>query len=89
MVLPLIFYALILTMVWGKIAYKIRKRLWHGALLKFLFSYMALGYCSGGGQKRRIGTARKFSHFVDEPGEMIRDRTIVTTIQRSKTNEYH
>lgn len=51
MVLPLIFYALILTMVWGKIAYKIRKRLWHGALLKFLFSYMALGYCSGGGQK--------------------------------------
>lgn len=54
MVLPLIFYALILTMVWGKIAYKIRKRLWHGALLKFLFSYMALGYCSGGGKNEGL-----------------------------------
>lgn len=72
MVLPLIFYALILTMVWGKIAYKIRKRLWHGALLKFLFSYMALGVLLRWGQKRRIGTARRFSHFVDEPEEMIR-----------------
>ncbi|UKI34514.1 MAG: hypothetical protein L6W00_14750 [Lentisphaeria bacterium] len=42
-VLPLIFYILLLTSIWGKFTGKIRKRLLLGSLLTGVLSYIALG----------------------------------------------